>query len=94
MTTHSLRTDTAAVAATLSINALARPLLDRLLDRLLQLGRHVPAVTIVIDSPERIAAAFAVVDDLTDEQGLVTSEVVPAMRPGGDPQARGGIPLG
>jgi PII-like signaling protein len=63
-------------------------------DRLLQLGRHVPAVTIVIDSPERIAAAFAVVDDLTDEQGLVTSEVVPAMRPGGDPQARGGIPLG
>ena len=25
-------------------------------DRLLQLGRHVPAVTIVIDTPERIAA--------------------------------------
>ena len=24
-------------------------------DRLLQLGRHVPAVTIVIDTPERIA---------------------------------------
>ncbi len=63
-------------------------------DRLLQLGRHVPAVTIVIDSPERIAAAFAVVDDLTAEQGLVTSEVVPAIRPGGDGQARGGIPLG
>jgi PII-like signaling protein len=63
-------------------------------DRLLQLGRHVPAVTIVIDSPERIAAAFAVVDDLTAEQGLVTSEVVPAIRPGGDGQARGGVPLG
>jgi PII-like signaling protein len=55
-------------------------------DRLLQLGRHVPAVTIVIDSPERIAAAFAVIDELTAEQGLVTSETVPAMRPGGDGQ--------
>ena len=27
-------------------------------DRLLQLGRHVPVVTIVIDTPERIARAF------------------------------------
>jgi PII-like signaling protein len=53
-------------------------------DRLLQLGRHVPAVTIVIDSPERIAAAFAVIDELTAENGLVTSETVPAMRPGGN----------
>jgi PII-like signaling protein len=52
-------------------------------DRLLQLGRHVPAVTIVIDSPERIAAAFSIIDELTAEQGLVTSEIVPAMRPGG-----------
>ena len=52
-------------------------------DRLLQLGRHVPVVTIVIDSPERIATAFAVVDELTAEQGLVTSETVPAMRPAG-----------
>jgi len=53
-------------------------------DHLLQLGRRVPAVTIVIDSPERVAAAFAVIDELTAEQGLVTSEAVPAMRPGGD----------
>jgi len=52
-------------------------------DRLLQLGRHVPAVTVVIDSAERIAAAFAVIDELTAENGLVTSELVPAMRPGG-----------
>jgi PII-like signaling protein len=57
-------------------------------DRLLQLGRRVPAVTIVIDSPERIAAAFAIVDELTAEQGLVTSEVVPAIRPGGSDAAR------
>ena len=46
-------------------------------DRLLQLGRHVPAVTIVIDSPERIAVAFNVIDELTTEQGLVTSETIP-----------------
>ena len=51
-------------------------------DRLLQLGRHVPALTIVVDSPERIAAAFAIIDELTTEQGLVTSEWVPAIRPG------------
>ena len=57
-------------------------------DRLLQLGRHVPVVTIVIDSPERIARAFTVVDALTAEQGLVTSETVHAMRPGGDGQGQ------
>jgi PII-like signaling protein len=49
-------------------------------DRLLQLGRHVPAVTIVIDAPERIRAAFAIIDDLTAEQGLVTCEMVPVTR--------------
>ena len=57
-------------------------------DRLLQLGRHVPAVTVVIDSPSRTAAAFSVIDELTAEQGLVTSETVPAMRPGGDAQGQ------
>jgi PII-like signaling protein len=51
-------------------------------DRLLQLGRHVPAVTIVVDTPDRIAAAFAAIDELTAEQGLVTSETVPATRAG------------
>ena len=52
-------------------------------DRLLQLGRRVPAVTVVIDSPDRTAAAFAIIDELTAETGLVTSEIVPAIRPGG-----------
>jgi PII-like signaling protein len=59
-------------------------------DRLLQLGRRVPAVTVVIEAPERVAAAFAVIDGLTTEQGLVTSEVVPALRPAGD---GGGLPV-
>ena len=48
-------------------------------DRLLQLRRHVPVVTIIVDTPERIADSFEIVDELTDEAGLVTSEMVPAM---------------
>ena len=45
-------------------------------DRLLQLGRHVPAVTIVIDTPERIAGAYRIIDELTSERGLVTCETI------------------
>ena len=45
-------------------------------DRLLQLGRHVPVVTIVIDTPERIAGAYSVIDELTSERGLVTCETI------------------
>jgi len=48
-------------------------------DRLLQLRRHVPIVTTIVDTPERIARSFEIVDELTDEAGLVTSEMVPAM---------------
>jgi PII-like signaling protein len=48
-------------------------------DRLLQLRRHVPVVTVVIDTPDRIADAFSIIDELTGEHGLVTSEVVPAV---------------
>jgi PII-like signaling protein len=47
-------------------------------DRLLQLRRHVPTVTIVVDRPERTEASFAIADELTGERGLVTSELVPA----------------
>jgi PII-like signaling protein len=62
-------------------------------DRLLQLGRHVPAVTIVIDTPDRISAAFSVIDELTSERGLVTSEIVPAMRSSVGRNQRGGTRL-
>ncbi len=47
-------------------------------DRLLSLRRHVPIVTETIDTPERIAKLFPIVDELTRERGLVTSELVPA----------------
>jgi PII-like signaling protein len=47
-------------------------------DRLLQLRRRVPVVTIVVDRPDRIAESFRIVDEMTDQAGLVTSEMVPA----------------
>ena len=59
-------------------------------DRLLQLGRHVPMVTIVIDTPERIATAFPIIDELTSEHGLVTSETIPALRAAAGDRRRGG----
>jgi PII-like signaling protein len=46
-------------------------------DRLLQLRRRAGVVTELVDSPERIARSFAVVDEATRERGLVTSELVP-----------------
>ena len=63
-------------------------------DRLLQLRRHVPVVTIIVDTPERIADSFEIVDELTDEAGLVTSEMVPAMASlAGGKRQRGGLRL-
>ena len=60
-------------------------------DSALRLGHHVPAITIVIDAPERIAAAFAIIDELTAERGLVTSETVPVIRvPAASPRAEPG----
>lgn len=48
-------------------------------DKLFQLTRQVPVTTIVVDTPERIAASFDIVDDLTGQHGLVTIELVPAL---------------
>ena len=48
-------------------------------DRLFQLSRRVPVTTIVIDTPDRIARSFEIVDEFTREHGLVTSEMVPAL---------------
>lgn len=48
-------------------------------DRLLSVTRHVPVVTIIIDTPANIAESFGVVDELTHDEGLVTSEMVPAL---------------
>jgi PII-like signaling protein len=48
----------------------------------------VPVVTVVLDTPDRIGRAFAIVDEVTRERGLVTSETVPAVGSGGQPSAR------
>ncbi|MGA9874589.1 MAG: DUF190 domain-containing protein [Solirubrobacteraceae bacterium] len=62
-------------------------------DRFFQLRRHVPVVTIVIDTPERIARSFQIIDELTSEQGLVTSEMVPAVAAMSEAESRGGLRL-
>ncbi|MEN3281647.1 MAG: hypothetical protein V7607_2787 [Solirubrobacteraceae bacterium] len=62
-------------------------------DSLWQLRRRVPVVTVVVDTPERIRRWFAIVDELTAETGLVTSEQVPALRATGPDIARGGLRL-
>jgi PII-like signaling protein len=48
-------------------------------DKLFQLTRRVPVVTVIIDTPEWIARSFDIVHELTGEHGLVTSEMVPAV---------------
>jgi len=48
-------------------------------------GHHVPVVTTVVDTPERVAVAFDVVESLTDGRALVTAETVLTPRPAGVP---------
>jgi PII-like signaling protein len=62
-------------------------------DRLLAIRRHVPVVTSIVDTPERIQRAFEVVDELTSETGLVTSELVPALRAPHAHGSSGGLDL-
>jgi PII-like signaling protein len=54
-------------------------------DSFWRLRRRVPVVTVIVDTPERIRRWFAIVDRLTSETGLVTSELVPAVRAGRSP---------
>lgn len=62
-------------------------------DKLFQIRRHVPALTIAIDTPERIARSFQIIDELTGEHGLVTSEMVPAFRAMSENGHTGGLRL-
>jgi PII-like signaling protein len=62
-------------------------------DKMIQLARQVPVTTIVVDSPERIAASFDIIDKLTDRRGLITSELVPALVSIDDGRRRGGTGL-
>jgi PII-like signaling protein len=62
-------------------------------DSFWRLRRRVPVVAIVVDTPARIRQWFAVVDELTTEAGLVTTEMVPAFRATGPDLKRGGLRL-
>jgi PII-like signaling protein len=62
-------------------------------DTWLQLARRVPVTTIVVDSSDRIAASFDIIDELTGEHGLVTSELVPALLSIDGEDRRGGTDL-
>jgi PII-like signaling protein len=62
-------------------------------DKLFSLGRRVPVVTIIIDTPDNIAESFDLVDEITQEQGLVTSEMVPALVTANGDESPGGTDL-
>ena len=62
-------------------------------DKMIQLTRQVPVTTIVVDSPERIAASFDIIDEVTDRHGLITSELVPALVSIDDGERVGGTTL-
>jgi PII-like signaling protein len=62
-------------------------------DRVLSIRRRVPVVTVVIDRPANIRRWFAIADELTDETGLVTSELVPAFRAVSADAVSGGLRL-
>jgi len=48
-------------------------------ERFWSLRRHVPIVTVLLDTPSNMRRWFAIVDEMTAETGLVTSEIVPAL---------------
>jgi PII-like signaling protein len=62
-------------------------------DKLFQVRRHVPVLTLAIDTPERTARSFQVIDELTAEHGLVTSEMVPALSAMSEVEQHGGLRL-
>jgi PII-like signaling protein len=62
-------------------------------DSFWQLCRRVPVATVIVDTPVSIRRWFELVDELTDETGLVTSEMVPAFHATGPGLDHGGLEL-
>jgi PII-like signaling protein len=62
-------------------------------DRLFSLKRHVPVVTVLVDRADAMRRWWEVVDEVTDEAGLVTSEIVPAFHAVGPDDTSGGLRL-
>ena len=62
-------------------------------DRFVSLRRGVPMVTVVVDQPDAIQRWWRVIDEITDQAGLVTSEMVPAFHAVGPEIQSGGLRL-
>jgi PII-like signaling protein len=62
-------------------------------ERLRVLGRRLPIMAVIVDTPDRLRDAFEIVDELTRETGLVTSEFVPAFRASVHDVVTGGLRL-
>jgi len=62
-------------------------------DSFWQIRRRVPVLTVLVDTPANIQRWFAVVDELTEHTGLVTSEIVPAYRATAPHRRHGGLRL-
>ncbi len=90
---RALRAAGAAGATACAASGATTATTRRTATRFWQLRRRVPVVTVIVDTPERIGRWFAIVDALTDETGLVTSELVPAFRATGQELDRGGLRL-
>jgi PII-like signaling protein len=62
-------------------------------DRFFSIRRGVPIATVVVDRPDAMRGWWRVIDEVTDEAGLVTSELVPAFHAVGPGMQRGGLRL-
>jgi len=62
-------------------------------ERLWSIRRQVPVVTVLLDTPANARRWFQVIDEMTVKTGLVTSEMVPALRASGPGFVHGGLTL-
>lgn len=62
-------------------------------DKLVTVRRRVPVVLTVVDRPARTQQWWRLIDEITSEHGLVTSEMVPAFQAVGPGIASGGLQL-
>ncbi len=62
-------------------------------ERFWSMRRQVPVLTVLVDTPANMLRWFELVDELTRETGLVTSEIVPALRAAGPGIEHGGLDL-
>jgi PII-like signaling protein len=62
-------------------------------ERFWAIRRHVPVLTLLLDTPANAQRWFEIIDEMTAETGLVTSEIVPALRAAGPGIEHGGLAL-